>query len=175
MSDIKLGDFQLINTWKPDLDGKKWSDGNPEHLIDTTTGRRYWNETKACVRVKCMLLTLGTPIVHAIASVLNVAYRILKLISFSHFWMSKEEEASFSFKERLKDAGVDLLRVFTAPFALVALEVAALYGIFTPYDGRKLYASIERAQYGNFILAPCFQPDPRFHALGGNPQEPNAF
>ncbi|MBS4171388.1 hypothetical protein NEOC95_002136 [Neochlamydia sp. AcF95] len=61
------------------------------------------------------------------------------------------------------------------PVALVGLELAAIYGIFTPYNGRKLYASIERAQYGKFTLAPCFQPGPTCHASGGNPQKRDAF
>jgi hypothetical protein len=89
--------------------------------------------------------------------------------------MDKDCDRQYSFQERLKDAGKDLLRVVTTPIALVGLELAAIYGIFNPYDGRKLYASIERAQYGNFILAPCFQPDPRYHALGGDPAVRNAF
>ncbi len=175
MSSVTLRDFQPINTWKPDLDGQRWSDGDPKHLIDMSTGRKYWNESKSCVGFKCFLLTLGTPIVHSIASLANVAYRIVKLISFSHFWITKGSEKSYSFKERLKDAGKDLVRVITAPIVLVGLELAAIYGMFTPYNGRKLYASIERTQYGNFILAPCFQPDPTCHAFGGNPKKRNAF
>ncbi len=174
MSSITLRDFQPINTWKPDLNGPKWSDGDPKHLIDATTERRYWNESKGCVGFKCFLLTLGTPIVHSVASLVNVVYR-MKLVMFSHFRVDKEGEKSYSFKERLKDAGKDLLRVVTTPIAFVGLELAAIYGMFTPYNGRKLYASIERAQYGNFILAPCFQPDPTRHAFGGNPEERNAF
>ncbi|OGN56425.1 MAG: hypothetical protein A3D96_05025 [Chlamydiae bacterium RIFCSPHIGHO2_12_FULL_44_59] len=172
---VSFRDFQPINTWKLDSDGSKWDDGEAEHLIDTTTGRRYWNESKGCVGFKCFLLTLGTPIFHSIASLVNVAYRIVKLVSFSHFWMDKEGEKSYSFKGRLKDAGQDLLGVLTTPIAFIGLELAAIYGIFTPYNGRKLYASIERAQDGNFILAPCFQPDPKYHALGGDPKKKNAF
>jgi hypothetical protein len=47
--------------------------------------------------------------------------------------------------------------------------------VFAPYDDRKLYASIERAQYGHFILAPCFQPDPKSHAFGGDPKKEAVF
>lgn len=175
MSSITLKDFQPINIWMPDLNGPKWGDRDPEFLIDTTTTRRYWNESKGSVGLKCFLLTIGTPFVHSIASLVNIAYRIVKLISLFHFWTYKEEEQFYSFKARLEDAGQDVLRIFTTPIAIIGLELAALYGVFTPYNGRKLYASIERAQYGNFILAPCFQPDPRYHALGGDPKKRNAF
>jgi hypothetical protein len=34
MSKVALRDFQPINAWKPDLDGPKWEDENPQHLID---------------------------------------------------------------------------------------------------------------------------------------------
>lgn len=172
---ITLRDFQPINKWKPDLDGQKWYDGSAKHLIDQSTGRKYWNESKATVGFKCFLLTLGTPFVHPIAGIINIACRALKLISFSHFWMHKSGEKSYDFKARLLDAGKDLLRIVTQPLAIVGLELAAIYGLFRPYDGRKLYASIERAQYGNFILAPCFQPDPDQHLLGGDPNKKNAF
>lgn len=172
---INLRDFQPINRWKPDLDGPKYWDGTPQHLIDQTTSRKYLNESKVVVGFKCFLLTLGTPIVHAIAAVVNVAYRIVKLVTLSHFWMPKDGEQSYNFKSRLKDAGTDLLRIATQPIAIVGLELAAIYGLFRPYDGRKLYASIERAQYGNFILAPCFQPNAEEHLLGGDINERNAF
>lgn len=66
---------------------------------------------------------------------------------------------------------MDALRIIASPIAIAGLELAAIYGIIRPYDGRKLYASIERAEYRNFILVPCFQPDPTSHALGGDIKE----
>ncbi len=172
---ISFGDFCPINTWEPDTKGQKWSNGEPQMLIDKTTGKHYLNEYKHVVAIKCFLLTIGTPVVHSIVSLVNVAYKIIKLISFSHFWEEREEEKSYSLKGRLQEAGQDFLRVLTTPLALMGLELAAFYGLFTPYNGRKLYASIERAQYGHFILAPCFQPRPQFHAFGGDMNEQNAF
>ena len=145
------------------------------YLIDPTTGRFYLNQSTSCVRVKCLALALGTPLVHTIMSVLNVGYLILKLVTLSHFWMKKEGENTYSFKARLKSAGQDALRIVTTPFALIALEFSALYGVLRPYDGRKLYATFERAQYGNSILAPCFQPSPTSHALGGDVNNRSAW
>ncbi|MBY0529701.1 MAG: hypothetical protein K2P51_05875 [Rhabdochlamydiaceae bacterium] len=175
MSSVTLGDFQPINTWKPNLVGPKWGDRDPKYLIDMTTGRRYWNESEGCVGFKCFLLTVGTPIVHSVASLVSVAHKVIRLVAFFHFWKDVKGEKKYPFEERLNDVGMDLLRVVTTPIVFVGLELAAIYGIFAPYNGRKLYASIERAQYGGFILAPCFQPDPKYHALGGNPEKRNAF
>lgn len=170
---ISIRDFQPLNKWKEDETGTKWQDGGCTHIIDQSTGHRYLNQSKSCIRIKCLLLSIGTPIVHAIASIVNIAYRIAKLVSFSHFWMPDKDSSSF--KDRLKDAGKDLASIITQPLALVGLQLAAVYGIFNPLDGRKLYASIERAQYGDFVLAPCFQPEARRHLFKGDINEKGAW
>jgi hypothetical protein len=48
------------------------------------------------------------------AAIANVAYRIAKLVTFSHFWIKKENEARYNFKGRLTDAGKDLLRIIAS-------------------------------------------------------------
>lgn len=176
---VTLKDFYPVNSWKVDENGARYSccadhDSQAMFLIDQTTQRRYLNESKGVVRFKCFLLSLGTPFVHSIASLANVAYRVAKLISLSHFWMPNKAQ-KYNFNARLLDAGKDLLRVVAQPLSFVALELASLYGGFRPYDGRKLYATIERATYGSFVLAPCFQPEPTSHAFGGDLNKRNAF
>ena len=184
--------------WKLDyskITDAKYKDLEPMYVIDQSTNNKYWNESKNVTRLKCFLLTFGTPFVHTVASIANIAYRILKLVTLSHFWVKKEGEENYilklvtlshfwvkkegeenySFTARLKDAEVDLLRIVTTPLTIVGLELSAIFGLLTPRNGRKLYASFERAQYGNFILAPCFQPSPQQHALGGDPDKPNQF
>ena len=173
---ITRGDFNIFDTtWKELKNGEKWPNGAPKYLVDMSTGdmktgRKYWNESKDLVSFKCLLLILGTPIYHFMASLLNVAYRIVKLVSFFHFWVDKEGEKSYSLKERFKDAGQDLLRIVVTPIAIIGLEFTAIYGVFSPYNGRKLYASIERAQYERYIVAPCFQPDPNSHLFRSDPK-----
>jgi hypothetical protein len=172
---VLLKDFQPINTWKPDQTGPQWFNGNevlePQFLIDQTTNKRYLNESHGVVRFKCFLLTIGTPLVHSIASIATIAYRALKLVTLSYFWT----DTHIPFKARLSNAGKDLLRIVAAPLSIIGLELSCIYGLFRPYDGRKLYATIERATYGNYILAPCFQPNPERHALGGNIHEKDVF
>lgn len=170
-----LKDFQPINKWTECEDDKNWEGVGeviPEFLIDETTGKRYWNEGANSVREKCTLLTLGTLFIQPVLSFIPVTRRIVKLVSFSYFWTNKQDEKSYSFKERTGNAALDLLRVIATPIAIVGLELAAIYGIITPYDGRKLYASIERNMFEKGekrLLAPCFQPDPTEHGLGGDP------
>jgi hypothetical protein len=177
---VTFKDFQLINNWKPDLKGQKWGcckdhKEQPMFIIDETTNRRYLNESPWTIRMKCCLLTFGTPFVHPIASIANLFYRIIKIATFSHFWTEKKGEKAYEFQARFADAYKDLLRIAAVPFNTAGLELAAIYGIIRPLDGRKIYASIERASYGSFILAPCFQPDPKFHALGGDLNKKDSF
>lgn len=176
---VTLRDFQPINNWKPDSKGEKWQygeeKGTPKFIVDQTTKRGYLNESGWVVGHKCFFLTLGTPFVHPIAAIVNIAYRIKKLVILTHFWMDIEGEIEYNFKARLAEAGKDLLRIIASPIAVIGLELAAIYGMFRPYDGRKMYASIERAIYGDFILAPCFQPDPKYHAFGGDINKKDVF
>lgn len=72
----------------------------------------------------------------------------------------------------------EIAKIVTYPLAIVALEFAALYGLFRPLDGRAMYASIEhfwssnsiatfswineknsfdKIRYGNYLAA-CLQP-----------------
>lgn len=176
MSSVISGDFQPINEWQLQHNGPKWKgEDSPLYLMDQTTKRLYWNESKRCVRVKCLLLSLATPFAHSAFAIKATALRILKLGTFYHFWSHKKGEKNYSLKSRAIDAGIEALKIVVTPFAIVGLELAAIYGLFTPYNGRKLYATIERALYGRSILAPCFQPNPKSHAFGGDPNKRNAY
>jgi len=178
--DIKIADFQPINTWILDLNSGNWTDENdmdtgvPRFIIDETTKRRYTNESSGCVRFKCFLLVFGTPIVHSLTALFHAATKIFNLVTLYHFWVNLEGDA-YNFKGRLENAGNDLLNLIILPLSIVGLELSAIFGVLSPYDGRKLYASIERAAYGDSILAPCFQPDAQFHLFGGNINERDVF
>jgi hypothetical protein len=202
-------DFKITNEWIPDYEGTTWGfqDENglqfepasyilqqnipseymcmgnpePEYIIDKSTGRKYWNEETSSIRFKCFLLCIGTPVVHFVASIVNVAAQVVN-IAKSFFTPKKEqanldEKSNFLPKNKLNISVVDkaIFKITRQPFALITLELSAIYGIFKPLDGRKLYASIERAQYERHVLAPCFQPDPTQHLFGGDPKKKGAF
>ena len=169
--DIQLGDFHPVNSWIAQEYGSKhsanrdylcarsWESGTSRYVLDNSTRRFYFNESQTSLRLKCTLLTLSTPFIHSISSVCNAAFRALKLVAGFHFWTKKDLTKEYNFKERLFDAYTDILRIIATPIALLGLELSAIYGLYSPYDGRKLYASIESALYdGSFTLASCFQP-----------------
>lgn len=162
---IELGDFLPINKWEPSekicpyssIVDSKLTSKEVDQIVDEL-GRKYLKEEPAEIRVKCLLLTLGTP-VQTLALIANLVKCILKLISFWNFWAEETGDKPYNFKANLTNAGKDLLRVVATPFALIGLVAAATYGMISPLNGRKLYATIERAMYDDWRLARCFQPN----------------
>lgn len=168
-------DFKIKSEWKVSQHSQCFAGTQiPMWIADTSTERLYLNESKNVIRTKCALLALGTPIIQPVALIFNVAFRFIKLISFSHFWAPSKAQP-YSFKARLAEAGKDLLRIVAAPLALIGLLASALYGIINPHDGRKLYATLERAFYSDFRLAPCFQPSAKSHFFRGDIMARNVF
>ena len=168
---VSLNDFYPLNSWKIPEESPTFINGEKCYIQDQTTGRLYLNDTKQIVRVKCALLTLGTPIVHTAAAIINLVVRVFKVISLQHFWGIGSK--AFNLKAQIQDFSEDLIRIVATP---LFVQLSAIYGILNPYDGRKLYASLERFYYNDsFNLAPCFQPDPLKHFFGGNMDTQNAF
>ena len=59
---ITIKDFYPFNSWEKDYNGENWDEDSydsfeSKYLIDMTTNKRYWNESKNCVREKCFLLS----------------------------------------------------------------------------------------------------------------------
>ena len=160
---VTLGHFCPVNTWK----------AGRVYLIDETTGDSYCNDDFDTKRLKNLAILGFTPLVHAIGLVLNCANRIAKLVTLAHFWYPSN--AHYSFTARLGECSRDILRVALSPIIYVGLLLAAAYGLVRPYDGGKLYATLERATYTTDIIAPCFQPEPRSHLGGGKLDQRNAW
>lgn len=144
MADINLvaGDFCPLNTWVEMDNG----------VVDLSTGREYLLQSRSNLRGKCLLLSFGTPFVQTPFLLLSTAIRVSRVLTGFHFW-SGCGHRPYQFQIRLQNAAKDLLLVATVPIALLGLELAALYGILRPYDGRKLYATLERAQYAELAIS----------------------
>lgn len=171
-------DFAIRNVWKVSHE-ERWSNGEPRYIVDKSTNRCYLNQSLNNIRLKCCALTFGTPIVHSLAFV----FKTLRLVSGYYFWSKKEKgffdfstrkfvksnwQTRDDFEERLGQSVKEFSSIISIPFSIIGLQFSAIYGIFKPYDGRKLYASIEKAVYDGGCLAPCFQPSPHRHFFGGD-------
>ncbi len=176
---VTMGDFHPCNEWIPEENGLTWmSDDTPMFVVDQTTHRKYWNDTSEITRIKHCGLILGTLPIHAVVGIGNIFYRAWKLISCAHFTAPTQQVTPSDNQEKpegFKNAAHDCCRIALQPIAIVGLEAAACYGCCCPNDGMKLYATIERAEYEEGVLAPCFQPDPDRHLFNGNPNLRNQF
>lgn len=182
--DTDLMKFSPFNTWSLDTEGPKWRqsifcmEGNEtsQFIIDDTTGDKYLNQHPVLVSIKCGAAAIATPVVHTIGIPINVIYRVIRIVAtckYLHeaYENDKKDIQSYCVKEISKD----ILRIVVSPLILLILEIAALYGIFSPNDGKKVYANVEAAFYGRAILSGCFQPNPIHHTLGGDLDDPNAW
>ena len=119
-------DFALQTEWKTggisgpiygirdvliDEKGKKW------RYMGHLSGDRFYN----------LLHFVTNPLFHGIAIVGIVAYRILRIITLYPLFAEQKEPRSLN--QRAVALGIETLQVLSSPFLLVALEVAALYGI----------------------------------------------
>lgn len=88
MSTLTIKDFYLLNTWKEDKEGMKWPESNiPKYLIDLSTNKRYLNEQKSTVRIKCCLLAGGSVFIHPLQVLKNVAPRVNQIVKLSLFFL----------------------------------------------------------------------------------------
>ncbi len=123
---------------------------------DMKSDQYYMSEGTGSLRFQAVWLTIATPITQAIAAVANIVVRALATITLFRLWESKDGE--YDLKERVKSIGKDLLIILAQPAGIIGLQLSAIYGIISPKDGRKLYASIERALYGNNAVFDFLQP-----------------
>lgn len=129
---------------------------------------------------------------NAISLTINAAYRTLKVVSLSHFWLplslidQNQDNKSYRLKTRCVEFAKDIARIVATPFAWLGLFFASWVGAIdprenAPRDGAKIFSSIEIAMYGgtmeegHFRWAPCYQPNAIFHGLGGDINQENAF
>ncbi|KAF3361698.1 hypothetical protein PHSC3_001821 [Chlamydiales bacterium STE3] len=159
-------------------------------IVDTTTKEKYCDDSSMVLRIKCSALFFASFLLQPIGITLNVLNKIGKIVSLAQLWHPTEEKARFT--ARLAEFGKDIAIVGTSPLILIGMIFSSFYGAtLSPRDGRKLYATLERLTYSggyqrfpiggedssihNFLLAPCFQPEPKAHLGGGPLGQPNVW
>ena len=145
---ISLGNFTPVNQWIPDDAATTWKDSDERALlIDQTTGNRYLNISEKTLLACSAIVVVVSPIIEAIGVVANV----IDFASFTIYWIKGEDANTENyFIAKIINVGIRLLKIAAAPISFVALELAAIYGLFRPYDGRKMYEIITRVTTVNF-------------------------
>jgi hypothetical protein len=178
---LKCAHFNPISTWS--LENYR--------IVDKNTEESYCNDSTKTVRKKCAALFAASFVAQPIGLTLNLLNRIGKVVTFAHLWNPSKEK--YDFKARLGEWVKDILIIIATPLLLVGMLFSALYGAtISPYDGRKLFGTFERIAYSggyqffhlrgfgekdpqNYLLAPCFQPEPRAHLGGGDLNQPDVW
>jgi hypothetical protein len=128
-------------------------------IRDQTTGKRYRNESTTRIRLKCAGLVFATLFIQPFFLLSIMIGKIVSLVLFLPFWRVLFDK-SYPFKAAVGDTAKNLLKIIAFPLAFVGLELSAIYGIFRPYDGRKVYSAIQGAYAGwnNCQFVQCFKP-----------------
>lgn len=154
--DLRLADFCPFNTWSEPIKihpNRVTSD--IEWVADSRTNRLFWNESKFIVWIKMVGFScLITPIFHTGALIYGIVKKIFNLCTGYRY----EEGRQFT----AKAVGKDILWIVATPLMLAGLELAAVYGLITPWNGRKLYGNLERAIFGEGFFC-CMAPNDKYY------------
>lgn len=123
---------------------------------DAYSQESYRGEPLYAIGCKCLALAIVAPVIYTSAAIVNVAFKIHKIILLAPFWMPETRSKPFSKKITLllRDLGI----VMMTPWIILAIEIAALYGILNPLDGRKLISNFQRLLFGKTLCTPCMNP-----------------
>lgn len=139
---------------------KLYHQSEPSNLIiDRSTGDAYLNERPLILRVKFLgLLILSAVLITPLASAINVIFRSILIVSGYHFWGQINTEKPYDLKGRFIGLGIDAGRILFSVVSTALRVVTSLYGLFiSPLNARKLYATIERTEFGAPVFAWCMR------------------
>jgi|GEM_PF-2687415 len=161
MSRIEFGDFNPISGWKDDESSTLQFNGTSRYVIDLTTKKRYLKESPNELRKEFATMFVCGIFIHTLGAISSIFENVVRVLSFRSFFEHTHTKEESRFGNRAIHFLADIGRIATAPVAVVALQIACLYGIVFPNNGRKIYATIDRAQFGSPLFEGHFQPIPR--------------
>lgn len=124
---------KLYGSWENATVSIRHRDGTPEarfEIINTNTNERYLQEPQWLISVKCAALALMIlPVYSFVYNALHlIRLPIATLLHLSPTILCKE-----------------IWTLVRFPLYVVGLELAAIYGIFSPLNGRAMFGRIESA------------------------------
>jgi len=162
---LTIRDFQPFNSWSvPSTPKGFWGQSQetmPKDLVDETTGRVYWYSSEGKTRLICLFAAVTTPLVFSIRMTMDVVALVLNVVSLGFYraqWNAGKLTLMKCVQEGTKDAIRACGHVMVQPIVGMAMNLFALYGLVRPYDGRKLYSSMDRYWHGEANLSRWFHP-----------------
>jgi hypothetical protein len=125
---------------------------------DQKTGLIYNNNSKGLVRFKFILLTFRNVIDTTCRTVYHIGKTVFCLLALFFCKRSRED---------IGELIRSFLDIFRAPFYGFLQQWISIYGIVSPYEGRRIYGEMERALNRHseridfrekYYVAPCFVP-----------------
>ncbi len=130
---------------------------------DCQTGYIYNHDSKNLLRAKCFLLIPRTWIDTTLRTIYHAAMAVFRTLALPLTLIQNRQKT----QEQLRKIGQAVADIFRAPLYALMGTFSALYGLFKPLDGRRLYGYFERClnrQQEDLPLpkkhyvAPCFKP-----------------
>lgn len=127
-------------------------------IIDLNTMKRYKNESMQSIAKKAFFIFLFNPLVLFLRIAFNVfqmPFDFVKMtidssidtaIAFRHGKIIKIFEIYITSKiDLVRYLAEDIISIVSAPFYSLGIQIASIFTIFFPLEGRKIVADIERS------------------------------
>lgn len=163
----EMGDF-IKNRDKPLIDLER------KFIVDVITGELYLAEDPGIVRFKCIEISIFSVVYAFNMTVINFVKTCVKVIQVAAqvlatfvcaFCDGKILDAFYQAAQVAVQGATDvvwpdLFRFVASPFYWLGMELGAIVGIFTPYEGRKIVSHVENSWHGYMN----YRDDPRWLA-----------
>lgn len=160
---ITWRDFIPLNSWKVDLEGDRIerTGENPIYCHITDGHRSYYNNRPSRIAMLC-----NTLIVDPARLLARLIVKTLAIVTLFPLWQQQQPRSLIG---RVNDYLWNFVDIPVQIVFFAAKELSSVYGIVTPFNGRKLYASFERLAWnlgvgigmpsGRGLLELNLQPD----------------
>jgi len=118
----------------------------PAFIIDKSTGHRYLelSSGKANLRARNIKWLCAAPIIFPIKTVARAIANLFLVVSFYHFWAPNRKS---TLSGKLTDTANEIVQIFIRTLFDAGNILCNLYGVFAPYNARKLETSLYRLVY----------------------------
>lgn len=125
---------------------KKWDITVISYIVDSKTGDLYLDEDWYVITFKCFCILLINPIFSTLTALWELSrLAVLTKRTIERLSEQNDGEPRKELVDNLLKAVFDVVKI---PVFSSGIELAAFYGIFHPYQGRRMGAAIESAWHG---------------------------
>jgi|GEM_PF-4013305 len=119
--------------------------------LDNRDGTLFKNEHWFVISGKGFGLSLVLPLIHVATVAINILRMVVFpfLISYNNYTSGKKISFLENCKQIIQAEATCLRRIILSPLYCLSLQFAAVYTIFFPNEGRKVFSSIEKSWCDN--------------------------